>query len=274
MKNRTRFEANERVDLVDFEKIGGEHAQGHFDQVVGGLFTSPFQEQKWVLSGFDMENPVGSQVQVNRGRAILAERRNGQVVNGILATEGDPVKIVDINTYPPGTYGVYIRFEYVPGDSQSRIFWDPAGAGEEFAKTIPTQYIANWAVRVESANPGTEWLKVGEVDQATMTLTDLRNFYFEGDSASSYASGWSLDGGGSANDRNPDRATYGIIDLHTAMAAMRQCLEDIKGRGLRQWFERDIGGMNIGFDDDPVEGRLAIGDAGNYFTYSSNSPQW
>ncbi|MFA5028483.1 MAG: hypothetical protein WC713_11470, partial [Candidatus Methylomirabilota bacterium] len=76
-----------------------------------------------------------------------------------------------------------------------------------------------------------------------------------------YRSGWSVDGGGVFADRSVDRATYGVGDLQMFSAAVRQCLEDIKGRGLRRWWDRDIGGLNIGFDADPVEDVLAVGDA-------------
>ena len=176
-----------------------------------------------------------------------------------------------MSAYSPGTYGIYLRFEYVDGDTESRIFWNPDGTGSEFAQAIATRQLANWSIRAEASNPGSEWLKIGEVDQATLApavtgITDQRPMYFEGEVHNSYQSGWSSDGGGIANDRNSDRQQYGVKDIQTFSAATRQCLEDIKGRGLREWYERDIGGMNIGFDAAPVEDTLAIGDA-NFKAY-------
>ena len=273
-KNKLRVESNERIDIQDFEFLALEGIHDNTEQLLENLACSSNRTKQWVLSGFAMSNPSAKQLQATKGKAILAERRDGSVRYGMLVTEGDATKIVDLNTYAAGDYGIYIRFEAVPGDAESRMFWNPAGDGSEFANTVNTRYLANWSLRVESASPGAEWMRIGEVAQATMDITDEREFYFEGSLPDSYESGWSADGGGMANDRNADRSTYGITDLQGFTAATRQCLTDIKGRGLREWYERDIGGMNIGFDADPVEGKLALGDAGYFLGLSgSSNPQ-
>jgi hypothetical protein len=262
--DRLRVEGNERMDLQDFQYLVGEQQVAAERQLLSQLICSPDRERKWVLSGFAISNPTGAQVQVTKGRALLAEFRNGAAYYGMLTTEGDATKIVDINTYANGVYGIYVRFEEIEGAFQPRIFWNAAGLGSEYPETIATRYLANWAVRVEAASPGEEWLQIGTVNRADMALVDMRDFYFEGPVDDSYKSGWSTDGGGSANDRSADRKTYGVSDFQKFSAATRQCLEDIKGRGLRRWWERDIGGMNLGFDAAPVEDRLALGDADFY----------
>jgi hypothetical protein len=258
MTDTLRIEGNERIDLSDFEFLVKNNIHDFQRQVMDQLMTDPSGVRKWILSGFEMSNPAGSQLQVDRGRAIFGWRDEGTVKYGALTTEGDVSKIVDLNTFTPGTYGIYVRFEYVPGNFLSRIFWNPSGDGSEYSQSIATRYEANWSVRVESSNPGDEWLKIGEVAQATMAITDQRNFYFEGEIHNTYQSGWSTEGGGIANDRNADRAQYGVGDFQTFSAAVRQCIEDVKGRGLKRWWDKGIGGMNIGFDDDPESGRLAI----------------
>lgn len=268
-KNKLRVEPNERIDIQDFQYLINAGIHDNTEQLLERLMCSTTRTKKWILSGFTMSWPGAKQLQVTKGKAILAERRDGAVRYGMLVTEGDATKIIDLNTYSAGDYGIYIRFEPVAGEDASRIFWNPAGDGSEYASSIQTRYQANWSLRVDAASPGAEWLRIGEVAQATMDITDEREFYFEGSLPDSYESGWSADGGGIANDRNADRATYGITDLQGFTAATRQCLTDIKGRGLREWYERDIGGMNIGFDADPVEGRLAIGDA--YFNFELNT---
>jgi hypothetical protein len=268
-KNKLRVEPNERIDIQDFQYLLNEGIHDNTEQLLEHLACSTTRTKKWILNGFTMSNPSAKQLQVTKGKAILAERRDGAVRYGMLVTEGDATKTIDLNTYSAGDYGIYIRFEPVAGDTASRIFWNPAGDGSEYASSIQTRYLANWSLRVEAASPGAEWLRIGEVAQATMDITDEREFYFEGSLPDDYESGWSADGGGVANDRNADRATYGVTDFQMAFAATRQCLEDIKGRGLRKWYERDIGGMNIGFDANPVEGKLAIGDA--YFNFELNS---
>lgn len=263
-----RIESNERVDIADFDFIS-ESIQAHERQLYDNFFCDVSRTRKWIISGFAISNPAAKQLQVTKGKAILGARIDGVTQYGMLSTEGDAALTVDLNSYSPGTYGVYIRFERIDGESQSRIFWNPSGAGSEYAQAINTRYTASWSLRVEASSPGDDWLKIGEVDQATMAITDQREFFFEGAVDDYYESGWSTDGGGNANDRNSNRATYGITNLQMFTAAMRECLRDIKGRGLREWYERDIGGLNIGFDANPTEGRLALGDSNFYLTLAA-----
>lgn len=256
-----RLETNERIDITDFEFATKESLEAINRQILDTVLVDPSSTRKWILEGFAMTNPSAKELTVTKGRAILASRVAGVIQYGYLATNGDTTKTVDLNSYSAGTYGIYVRFEHVEGDSENRIFWDPAGNGSEYTQAVNTRYLANWSVRVESSNPGAEWLKIGEVDQATMAITDQRNFYFEGEIHNSYQSGWSTDGGGASNDRNSDRKTYGVTNFQDFTAAMRQCIEDIKGRGLKRWYEAGIGGLNIGFDTDPTADTIALKDA-------------
>lgn len=255
--------ANERIDLGDFRHAVDVSFQENLRQINRDFFT-PSGQRAWILDGFVMTNPAAKQLQVTKGRAILGQREGAIAYDGVLTTEGDSTKIVDMTPLAPNTYNVYIRFEYVDGDSASRIFWDATGT--EVSQTLATRRTANWSLRVETSSPGAEWMQIGTADNTDVPvpgqlfIVDQRPLYFEGAVAGSYASGWSSDGGGIANDRNADRQQYGVTDFQTFTAAMRQCLEDIKGRGLRRWWERDIGGMNVGFDDDPTEDRLNVGD--------------
>ena len=273
-KDILRVEPNERVDLSDFLSLPNA-IQDHERQIMSEFATDPARTRHWILSGFAMDNPAAKQIRVTKGKAILGQRFAGVAQYGTLVTEGDATLTVDLNAYGVGVYGVYIRFERVAGEAQSRIFWDPSAGGSEFSQSINTRYTAAWSMRVESTTPGVDWVKLGEVDQATMAITDQREFFFEGDKVggTAYESGWSSDGGGAANDRNADRATYGVSDLQMFTAAMRQSLEHIKGRGLRRWWERDIGGMNLGFDAAPVEDRLAIYDANFWLGISGSDPR-
>lgn len=261
MRDTLRVQSLERVDLQDFQAQADELSRANHGQLVDQALTNPARQRMWVLGGFAMTNPAAKQLQVARGRALLGTRVEGVVEYGLLASDGDLTKTVDLNAFAPAVYGVYIRFERVQGAQESRAFWDPALGGSEYSQAVDTRWTANWSVRVEAGSPGAEWLKIGEVDQATMAITDMRPFFFEGTVDSTFASGWSTDGGGVANDRSATRAAYGAGDLQMFGAAVRQCLEDIKGRGLRRWWDRDIGGMNVGFDAAPVEDELAVGDA-------------
>jgi len=272
-----RVEANERVDLLDFQQLANTTMEDALRVQGNSFLTNPLSSARsWILDGFAITgNPLNKQLTVTKGRAVLARRVGGTVKFGIITTEGDASKIIDMAAMAVATYNVYIRFEYVDGDNSSRIFWNAAGTGSEFAQTMSTKLKASWSLRVETGSPGAEWLQIGTANNAILglTLVDQRPFYFEGVPSTTYSSGWSSDGGGTANDRNANRATYGVKDLQTFTAATRQCLEDIKGRGLRRWWDRDIGGMNIGFDAAPVEDRLAIGDADMYLQWDSTYPE-
>ena len=255
--------ANQRVDLVDFEFLADEGLQANVREPNANLMTNPGGLRKWILEGFAMSNPAGEQLQVTKGRGLLGSREGAQVHYGMLTVEGDTSKTIDMGVLSDdANWGVYIRFEYNDGDSASRIFWNPAGTGSELSQSVPTRRLANWSLRVELSNPGSEWLKIGTVDNTggTLVITDERPFFFEGVPDDSYQSGWSTEGGGVANDRNADRALYGVHDFQSFTAAMRQCVEDIRGRGLRRWWEKGIGGLNVGFDTDPTEGEINLVD--------------
>lgn len=277
--DRLKVAPNERVDIEDFRFLAGESVHANLRQIGHKFFmeesvVAPQDRTGYILSGFAISNPALKQLTVTKGKALLSQRLNGSVVRGVVTTEGDASITLDLNSYASGTYKIYIRFEEIETTNQGRIFWNPSGSGSEYVDSVPTRYQARWALRVESASPGAEWLEIGEVDQATMIITDKRPFYYEGTVDSTYLSGWgSVALGGTANDRNADRQQYGVKDLHTFVRATKQCLEDIKGRGLKRWWDPDIGGMNIGFDADPVSGRLAVGDDDYYASLESSNPR-
>lgn len=265
------IEANQRMDLGDMTHAVDTSIQENAREPNTQFLTDPGKASQWIIDGFAIDNSDGApfggvQLRVSRGtgRAFLSTREGTSVSHGVLTAGGDAEKIVSLATYSDASYGIYIRFEYVDGDVESRVFWNSAGTGSEFAQTTPTRRNPNWSARVESTSPGAEWLRIGTVTVASSVISaiiDERPFYFEGAVDDSHESGWSTDGGGVANDRNADRQQYGVKDMQTFISSMRQCMEDVKGRGLKRWWDRDIGGMNIGFDADPVSGHLAVGDA-------------
>jgi hypothetical protein len=269
--DRLRVEGNERIDLGDFNFIQ-DISEADQRQLFTQFMTHPTKTQKWVLDGFGM-TAMGTVLTVTRGRAILAYRVGDTIRYGVLASSGDASQTIDLAAYPSGTYGIYIRFELTPAEAESRVFWNPENNGFEYAKTINTRYEPEWSARVELASPGDEWLKIGEIVQSTRVITDQRNFFFEGQASAAYASGWSTDGGGVANDRSATRASYGVTDLQTFTASMRQCLEDIKGRGLRRWWSREIGGLTVGYDENPEEDQIKLGDTYFRLNYNSGNPR-
>lgn len=234
-----RAQSNERVDLDDFTYLADTGLQELGRQVPGNFLTNPSGQRAWIVSGFAPSNPAGAQLQVDRGVAILSQRENSVVEHGVLTTEGDANKNIDMSAFADATYGVYVRFELVEGDSASRIFWNAAGLGSETTQTIPTRRLANWSLRIETSSPGGEWFQIASVVKTggSITITDTRSFYFEGDVANSYASAW-----GTGNDRDDDRATYGVTSLQDFNAAMRFTLTEMKGSA---WWRQSISGNTL-----------------------------
>lgn len=231
MPKLLNIEANQRVDVGDFAFLATS-PNDHAKHAVENFVTNPDGTRVWVLSGFATDNPSANQIRVTRGTALLATKEGGVTKYGYVTTEGDASKTIDIAAYTNATYGIYIRFEYQDGDDESRIFWNATGLGSEFAQSTPTRLTPGWSMRIEASNPGSEWLKIGEVVKSGSppAITDMRPFYFEGVASATYANTW-----GAGNDRSDNRATYGVRDLQTFTAAMRTKLEDLQGEGKRWW---------------------------------------
>ena len=350
-KDRLLVASSERVDLADFDFAVNTGLNDAMQHMGAEFLTDAADERAWVLRGFETSNPSGTQIQVTRGSGILSRREDGVLSHGMVTSEGDAIKIIDVAAFTTSVvYTVYIRFQYADGNLQGRSFWD-SSSSQEFTQTVATRRVAGWSMRIEASNPGAEWLPVATFTLAggpTVTnLADTRPLYFEGKVNDTYASGWSTDSdddstidelptialttdpawpGGAAGagvtavvttadtsqvavgdfaredadgrwfkvtvvvpstsftvedvhahggtfpsataissiqtDRGTNRETDGVHDLQRFTASVRQCLEDLKGRGLRRWWDREIAGMNVGFDADPSEDILAVGDVG------------
>lgn len=248
--DRARFEANERVDLEDFGFISDEMLNAEAEQTGGNFLTDPSGKRQWILEGFAIDNPVGNQIRVTKGRSILSRREGGVITHGMVTTEGDATKIIDTTGFAAATHGIFIRFEFVGGDTESRIFWNAAGVGSEFSQAIATRRLANWSMRIEQTNPGGEWFKIGEVILPALTITDQRDFYFEGKISDTFANTW---GGGT--DRDSNRETVGIKDLQEFTAAVRTLFEQLRPSGARWWNNRGLDVTGVNASETGVTGR-------------------
>ena len=250
--NIIRVQDNERIDRGDIEFMGDESLQNIARSLGANFLGNADGIRQWVLRGFDIVSPGAGQVRVNRGVALMAQREKGQVYNGVLVAQGDSQKIVDCSAYGDGTYGVYVRFELNDGEFQNRIFWKPSTSSETSA-SIPTRRVANWGMRVEPVGTvGAEWMYLGDVTVTAglvTAVTKKRKFFFEGDEGNSFNTPGIYNVGaavmsddplttrewGTADDRNADRATYGVKDLQTWVAAVETQLALI-GTG-NSWYE-------------------------------------
>ena len=99
--DRLRVAANERVDIDDFRFLS-ESVKADFRQTGHKFFIEESvikaeDRTGYILSGFAISNPTVKQLQVTKGKAILSQRLEGGVVQGIVTTEGDATKILDLN---------------------------------------------------------------------------------------------------------------------------------------------------------------------------------
>lgn len=228
---------NERIDRPDFEAVASAPSDFARD-TPANMLTSPNGTSMWILDGFGVTSPVASQVRVTRGRAFLRRRRAGVVEPGVLVSEGELQKTINISAFADSPlWKVWIRAETSDGDIQNRIFWDAIGVAENPAP-LATRQTQSWGMRVALTSPGGEWFQIGTVTivAGSVTLvTQQREFYFEGAESASYVAttsravnAYGVWGGG--NDRDPDRATYGVKDLQTFTAAVRSQLADALGQ--------------------------------------------
>jgi hypothetical protein len=266
---------NQQLDKADFSYLSQDQAVAVSADLVNGFaFSASSPNKLQVLGGFAPSAATSAggvkTITVTNGAAMLSWRRGPDVLSGILLTQNalPTSQTLDITNLAPAsgsaTFGIFIRFNYVAGLQASRTFWNYDNQGFNYAQTTPTRLLAQWELRVESASPGAEYLQIGNITLPSMALVDTRTFYFEGATQNGAAAPntWGLITG---TDRLPDRATYGVRDLHAFVRAMKTCIEDIKGPGLQRWYDSQIGGMNVGFGPNtPALGRVAFGDANSY----------
>ena len=245
--DRLNVYPNERVGIPDFEAgAGGQLVQrdqvreGRVFLLPDGRATGSAATPSRVLGGFDFEAFTPSTVStltINRGRGIFPritddlQREFGLLVGD----EGPDQQIIDFSpAASSSTQAVYVRATNTLGEFENRVFWNP-GAPVEFVDSVATRKVASWQVKFQDAGaspPGNgEWVKIWEVvidgGGLVASVTDYRHFYFEGDPAGSYASEW----GDGADDRNTDRAAYGVMDNHLWAHLIRRQLTDIIGDG-------------------------------------------
>ena len=258
--------AQERVDLSDLQYAALDSQLGALQALPQAMLTSPQKQQAWIMQGFAVSSPTGQVLTVGVGSALLSLRQGAQVAPGMMFTAADPVS-VDLTNYSAATYSVYVRFVLAPTALDTRTFWQAGGTGQEYAATVPTRYTGDIEVAVSQTLPGAEYLQIAAVTVPSMAFTDMRPLYFEGRVDQATASGW---GGG--NDRSDNRATYGVGDLQTALSAVRQSLEDIKGSGLARWYSAFVAGQTIGYAGQAVLGQTSWLDANFYMQGSATRP--
>jgi hypothetical protein len=251
-KTFLRTEIGERVEQSDFQFATQDAPRQLLESVSTNLIVgdgaTDTRPRNFVIHGFST-SATGTVVTTLGGKAMVGVRVGGVAESGFLLAGGDGSKNTDMNGRSDGTYGVYVRAEIQDDRFLNRLFWNPlALTPVETPRNIPTRKRENWSMTIELVSPGPEWLLVAQAAKAgsVVTITDLRQFFFEGAIANSYDVVDSEWGGG--NDRNADRSTYGVKQFHLFVRAMQRQIQDILGGTATQgWWATiaTVGGRSL-----------------------------
>jgi len=240
-----KWTPNERVDLPDQEAGMGGLALKDLLRVsrlrilpVGRNGGQAGTEAR-IFDGFDLYGAAGALVYLRRGSGIFPITVEGAVQLGLVMGEvGDSFKTIDCSGFSDGDHAVYVRGRFVASTRENRVLVD--ASGNEYVSHVDTRSELTWeyvAQEWAAASPGAEYVKVGKITTTSGAVTateDYRHFFFEGDGAAG-AGQWAAEWGGGANDRNADRAAYGIKDLHKFVQFTRTQFQSILGSGKKYW---------------------------------------
>ncbi|MCU0913018.1 MAG: hypothetical protein MUC88_00470 [Planctomycetes bacterium] len=242
---------NERVQLSDLELATGQLVEQDMARATRCLILprgrstgSAAAHEARVLSGFSGTVPgglgTGTTLVLSSGKAILGLLNGADLEFGVVHGDSSPDSYtLDFSTASVGNYDVYVRYVQADSSRENRIFWNPVGSpAAEEVDTVYTQKEATWEAVYQAAAlapPGNgEWFRVYRVTIASgpviSALADYRHFFFEGSAATAdgpYEQEW----GDGTNDRNADRATYGLGDLHLWSQMVRRQLGEIIDNG-------------------------------------------
>lgn len=286
MRKIIKWHADERVDLPDANQFAGEldlyeHARILRELVLpAGRNTGAATTEARIFAGFDIQNIVGGTCDITRGTGIFKFLRDGDLVLGLVSGEmGADTQQIDLSAQPNDDYAIYVRATWSETDQENRVHWDDSGS-EEIVLFVKTRedLAWEWTYRSSSSSPpsGGDWVKVWELTVSGAAITaqaDYRHFFFEGD-AKSGAGQW-LDEWGTANDRDSDRALYGVTDFHQWASAIRKKMDDIQG-GYYHWWEEptinfsDMDNEHWGGDKWGRHKRLSIGDSQTWWRLESS----
>lgn len=257
MRQLIRVHPDERVDLPDFEQVGG--LLELFDIMrsnktvilpdgrdVGAAPVAPTDTR--VFSGFDLYDIVGASgtCKLRRGAGIFKLLEDGALTHGILIGDvGATFASLDLSSESDDTYSVFVRATYTDTDQENRVHWNVGGSPAEYIDFVNTRRSLIWEYQYQSssaAHPsGGDWVEVARITIVSNQITataDYRMLYFEGDAISGGGQ-WSTEWG-SANDRNADRSTYGVTDFHNWVQAMRAKWIDVQGDGYAWQQQPDV----------------------------------
>lgn len=189
--------------------------------------------ESFVVNGFAVTVPSGTTLRITRDQngagSVLAAYRTAEGVKyGLYITGGEASRDVDLASFGDGSYGVYIRGVLRETQYESRAFWEQNTANE-VVRGMAVRFFEDWEYIVATQSPGDDWTATATITKTGGSLVvsaDLRRFFFEGQESADFdpSADW-----GTTNDRNNDRATYGIKNFRTLARAVLAKIQDIYG---------------------------------------------
>lgn len=229
-RDQVRFESNERLDLGD-ANAWQSNARSYAHKPWHWFLAEPDELPNYILQGFKAtaSGSPDSFVHVANGIGTSAiTLPDGSTLEHAVffGQDGPSTQAVDLSALPGGTYHAYIRVSFDTGVNGNRIFYT---AGEEIPDTIDTRYAFGWDVQVAASSPGDQWQLIADLDWDGSTLvtgdiTQHQDHLFEGNAGVTFNSTW-----GAGNDRNVDRAQYGVFSFKRWNEALRKQLGLIIG---------------------------------------------
>jgi len=231
-----------------------------------------------VVSGFTVARTGPAepkQVLVSRGVAIVGELKgDGSLELGQVLSEGPAQIAYSFIGKDPGTYSVWVGFQYVEGDSANRAYLvDVDGAQAERVDMTQTRLVPTWQVVAtldgveDDPGPAGAWARVKRVtydggDLIDADLAEARDLVYEGQGGSD----WALPD----FDRNNNRTGVALGNLRVWAWAVMKRLEEVNGR---RWHNKPVFGENLRSASaqvtirhtggDPTTAHFTLGDDGN-----------
>lgn len=250
-RDLVRTESTERLDKPDLDALQRNGRSDTRTSLAAFLFGNATTDR--VLGGWQMtaNGPPDARVNIAAGRMVANEQLDdGSFERGVVYGLESTVSVaLDFTGAPVAVYNVYIRFVQTPGAAGTRVFWDQDAVAEAVA-SIDTREVAAWAATRNTISPGTDWIKIGEVDWdgAAVVAGDIthdRFMFFEGDENAAFAQIW---GGGT--DRSADRGQFGVTNLYQWVHFVRRQIADILGQP--EWWAvpaRDLADLDLHLGD-------------------------
>lgn len=246
MKQKLNVVENLRVDAPDATAIHDVADEAFRDLVRNALADAT--DDAVVLNGWTVRVNPGNdqQLYVTPGAAFCKETVGGTWTMGQMTAASSTERLLSMAGKPNGTYGVYVRFQYVAGTNANRAKWRPDTTPErEEVFLHATRQLADFELEASIGAPaGSGWFQIVEVvwdgGMVAGDIKDRRKLLFEGAA------------GGSANpstswtfpdfDRNATRSTTGARTLRSWAWSVARRIQELGGR---KWYAAPGYGENV-----------------------------